>query len=105
MGKKTTTYGPSPSSPSKKAKKVVSTSTTNTPPSRAQVAQGNHPTPSHVINKYELQFDDQEHINCYNLVSSRNISEPKYIDDTCLDSIGLLNDINEMVEVVAGGCI
>ena len=97
MGKKITIYGSSSSSASKR---VASICTANTSPSRAQVAQGNCPTPSHAINKCDIQFDDQEHISRYELVASRKISEPKYIDGTFLASISLLNYINEIFEVV-----
>jgi len=35
-------------------------------------------------------------------VASRKIREPKYLDHTFLETIGLLNEINVMVEAV--GC-
>ena len=68
------------------------------PPIQAQAARGNCPTPPHVINKYELQFINQEHIGRYNSVACRRITEPKYIDFGLLGSLGLLESLNELLE-------
>ncbi|KAJ8423285.1 hypothetical protein Cgig2_007647 [Carnegiea gigantea] len=100
MGKKPTTSKPSSLGVSKRAKMVASTSIINVPSIRAQATQGNRPTPPHVINKYELQFINQEHINHYNLVACRRITEPKYIYLGLWGSLGLLDSLNELLEVV-----
>jgi len=39
-------------------------------------------------------------MNHYDLVTSRIFFEPKYLGDVFLDSISLLNGINELLEVV-----
>ena len=101
MGKNTKTSRPSSLRASKRAKMVASTSTANVPPIQDQAAQGNHPTPPHVINKYGLQFIDQEHTSCYDVVACRRITEPKYIYFGLLGSLGLLNNLIELLEVAS----
>jgi len=70
MGKKTTTLGPSSSGTSKRTKTVAPTTTANVPQILAQVARGNQPPPPHAINKYALQFVDQEQTNRYDSIAS-----------------------------------
>ena len=76
---------------------IAPTLSTNVPPVWAKVAQGIHLTPPHIINKYKIQFVDQEHIACYDLVASRRITKPKYIDFGLLGSLGLLESLNELL--------
>jgi len=44
-----------------------------------QAARDNRPPP-HAINKYELSFNNSEHIARYDSIASRKIIEPKYMD-------------------------
>jgi len=39
-------------------------------------------------------------MNCYDFVAFRKTCEPKCIDDAVLDSVSLLNDISELLEVL-----
>ena len=66
---------------------------------RAKVAKGNRPTPPHAINKYALQFIDQEQTIHYDSIVSRRITEPKYIEFVMLKSLAMWESINEFLEV------
>ena len=61
------------------------------------MAQGNHSNPPGVVNKYEILFVDQEHINHCDLFTSCKVIEPKYIDYDLLRSLSLSNDLNEFL--------
>ena len=100
MSKKTTATRPSSFEASKKAKKISIISTTNAVPNWAQPARGNHHTPRHLTNKYGINVVDQYHMMHYDLVALRKIREIKYIDIPFIESIGLWNNVCELLEVV-----
>jgi len=64
---------------------------------RAQAARGNRPPP-HSINKYELRFSNSEHIARYDLVATRSIIKPKYVDTEFLNFVGLWDSLCELIE-------
>ena len=60
--------------------------------SRAQVARGN-PSIPHVLNKYNIVFMDADHAHCYDVVVSRKICAPNYLDVEMLTTLHLYDDL------------
>jgi len=52
-----------------------------------------------VINKYEICFSNSEYIVRYDLVASRQISEPKYMDVDLLKNLGPWDSLSALLEV------
>ena len=52
-----------------------------------------------MLNKYEICFSNQEHITRFDSVASKQIIKPKYMDVDMLRSIGLWDNLHELLEV------
>ena len=60
--------------------------------SRAQAARGNS-SPPHVLNKYNIVFLDAEHARRYDVIVSRKICAPNYLDVQMLTTLHLYDDL------------
>ena len=65
---------------------------TNTSASRANAARVSFLT-SHLINKYNLVFIDAQQASCYDVIVSRKICAPNYLDVDMVNTLLLCDDL------------
>jgi len=72
--------------PKKRLKSTVAST------NRAQAARGNFSLP-HVVNKYNIAFLDTNHAPHYDVIITRKIRAPSYLDEQMLTALQLFDDL------------